>query len=112
MTVIREYLDDRQRSPFNKVFAKIRDERAAAKIVMAIQRISDGNTSGCEAVGEGVHERKIDYGPGYRVYFGWDGSALVILLACGDKKSQRNDIKNAKTYWRDYKLRKASGTWH
>ena len=58
------------------------------------------------AVGEGVLEYKIDFGPGYRVYFGRDGDTIVILLTGGTKKRQQRDIDAAKAYWRDYKLSK------
>ncbi len=60
-------------------------------------------------VGEGVAERRINYGPGYRVYFGQDGRQLVILLVGGTKKRQQRDIVQAKAYWRNYKKRKEGG---
>ena len=59
-----------------------------------------------KSVGEGVLEYKIDFGPGYRVYFGRDGDTIVILLTGGTKKRQQRDIDAAKAYWRDYKLSK------
>jgi putative addiction module killer protein len=60
-------------------------------------------------VGGGVNELKIDFGPGYRVYFGWDGLRLVILLGGGTKKRQQQDISQAVENWADYKARKRSG---
>jgi putative addiction module killer protein len=60
-------------------------------------------------VGEGVSERRIDFGPGYRVYFGQDGQRLVILLVGGTKQRQQRDIAQAKAYWQDYKQRKKGG---
>jgi putative addiction module killer protein len=57
-------------------------------------------------VRDGVHELRIDYGPGYRIYFGNDGKVLVILLCGGTKRRQEKDIKKAKEYWQDYKARK------
>ena len=65
-----------------------------------------GNLSDAKSVGAGVFERRIDFGPGYRVYFGRDGRDLVILLGGGTKKRQRNDIAAARRYWIDYKARK------
>ena len=64
---------------------------------------SRGNLSNVKSVGEGVLEYRIDFGPGYRVYFGRDGEALVILLTGGTKKRQQRDIEAAIAYWQDYK---------
>ena len=65
-----------------------------------------GNLSNTKSVGAGVFECRIDFGPGYRVYFGGDGGYLVILLGGGTKKRQRNDIAAARSFWTDYKARK------
>ena len=73
---------------------------------MALERIAQGNKSSIEPVCEGVSEYKIDFGQGYRIYFGKDGDHLVILLGGGAKKRQRQDIKDAKAAWREYKERK------
>ena len=69
--------------------------------------MSDGNLSSVKSIGSGVLEYKIDFGPGYRIYFGRDGDRLVILLAGGTKKRQQQDIVNAKAYWQDYRQRRA-----
>jgi len=69
-------------------------------------RLESGNTSNTKSVGGGVYELKIDYGPGYRVYFGYDGPKVVILLAGGTKKRQERDIETAKKRWNNYKERK------
>jgi putative addiction module killer protein len=82
------------------------DSREAAKVTVAIVRLEQGNLSNTKGVGAGVKEYVIDWGPGYRVYFGQDGDALVILLAGGTKKRQHRDIEAAKARWRDYKRRK------
>jgi putative addiction module killer protein len=66
-----------------------------------------GNLANVKGVGEGVLERTIDWGPGYRINFGRDGEALVIFLGGGTKKGQEDDIKRAKEFWRDYRDRKA-----
>ena len=68
--------------------------------------LADGNLSNVKAVGNGVLEYKIDFGPGYRIYFGRDGDRLIILLAGGTKKRQPEDIRRAKANWEDYRNRK------
>jgi putative addiction module killer protein len=73
---------------------------------MAITRIGHGNFSNVKSVGAGVHECRVDFGPGYRVYFGKDGERLVILLGGGTKKRQQRDIADAVSGWQDYKNRK------
>jgi putative addiction module killer protein len=76
---------------------------ARAKVTTAIARIEQGNLSNVKSVGQGVLEYKIDFGPGYRVYFGRDGDVLVILLCGGTKKRQQRDIEKAIACWQDYK---------
>lgn len=73
----------------------------------ALQRLELGNLSNVKGVGAGVFEYRIDFGPGYRVYFGKDGAAVVILLCGGTKKRQDRDIAMAHDCWIDYKKRKA-----
>jgi putative addiction module killer protein len=102
---ILEYLDAMGRSPYRDWFDTL-DATAAAKITVAITRIRLGNLSNAKGVGSGVQEYKVDFGPGYRIYFGRDGEALVILLAGGTKKRQRADIEAAQARWADYKRRK------
>jgi putative addiction module killer protein len=79
---------------------------ARAKVTRAIARLEQGNDSNVKSVGEGVLEYRINFGPGYRVYFGQDGDALVILLTGGTKKRQQRDIDAAHAYWQDYKQSK------
>jgi putative addiction module killer protein len=102
---LREYEDEAGRSPFGSWFSGL-DPTAAARVAVALTRIERGALSNVEPVGEGVSEFKIDFGPGYRVYFGMDGRTLVILLAGGTKKGQARDIKAAKAMWAEYKARK------
>lgn len=73
----------------------LRDIRARARVQARIERLADGNAGDVEPVGEGVSELRIDYGPGYRVYFKKQGRAVVILLAGGDKRTQAGDIRTA-----------------
>jgi putative addiction module killer protein len=105
MIELRQYQTTDSKSPYGAWFVRL-DPVAAAKVVTALARFEAGNTSSVKAVGEGVNELKIDFGPGYRVYFGWDGLELVILLGGGTKKRQGSDIGKAKGYWSDYKTRK------
>jgi putative addiction module killer protein len=104
-----EYIDEQGRSPFEIWFRKI-NAQAAAKVTTALVRLEGGNTSNVKSLGSGVHELKIDFGPGYRVYFGYDGLTVVILLAGGTKKRQDKDIETAKKRWADYKARKKKET--
>ena len=105
MIEVREYLTGEGRSPYAKWFDRL-NVVAAVKVVTAIHRLEQGNFSNVKGVGAGVMEYRINYGPGYRIYFGKDGSRLVILLAGGAKKRQDADIKAAQAYWQDYKRRK------
>lgn len=100
-----EYLDGAGESPFGKWFAKI-DSQAALRVRRSIARMETGNFGDAKGVGKGVLECRINYGPGYRMYFGRDGEALIILLVGGTKKRQQADIDRAQGYWADYKARK------
>ncbi len=71
-----------------------------------LDRIELGNSGDCRHVGDGVNELRIDFGPGYRVYFGQEGDMIVLLLCGGAKRTQRSDIARAKAYWKDYRSRK------
>lgn len=102
---VLEYLDEKGRSPFRRWFDRL-DAVAAAKVAIALTRIEQGNTSNAKAVGGGVHEYRLDFGPGYRIYFGMDGAVLVILLGGGTKQGQQRDIDAAQARWGDYKRRK------
>ena len=82
------------------------DAIAAAKVQRALIRLELGNTSNMKGVGRGVFELKIDFGPGYRIYFGKDGNEIVILLGGGAKKRQGRDIRAAQACWQSYKSRK------
>jgi len=105
MPEIRYYVAADGRQPFAEWFADL-EAVARAKVTRAIARLEQGNISNVKSVGEGVLEVRIDFGPGYRIYFGRDGEALVILLTGGTKKRQQRDIDAAHAYWQDYKQRK------
>jgi putative addiction module killer protein len=89
-------IEIRQTAIFAEWLADLRDRRAAARIAARIDRLRLGNAGVVEPVGEGVSELKIDYGPGYRVYFKRCGAEIVILLCAGDKSSQGSDIRRAR----------------
>jgi len=103
--MVREYLDERGRSPYGEWFDSL-DQTAAIKVTVALERLAQGHTAAIKAVGEGVCEYRIDTGPGYRIYFGKDGDRLVILLGGGTKKRQQNDIRTARVLWKIYRQRK------
>ncbi len=89
--------------PFLKWLYSLEDSITRAKIRIRLDRVAVGNLGNYSPVGDGVNELKIDYGPGYRVYFAFDGQKIVVILCGGDKGSQSRDIKLAKEYWSDYK---------
>jgi putative addiction module killer protein len=99
---IRYYVAADGQQAFADWFADL-EPVARAKVTRAIARLEQGNLSNVKSVGEGVVECRIDFGPGYRVYFGRDGEALVILLTGGSKKRQQRDIDAARAHWQDYK---------
>ena len=105
MIAIWEYRDRDGQSPFGRWFARLNAE-AARKVTTALYRLGQGNFSNVKGIGSGVFEHRIDFGPGYRVYFGKDGDSIVILLGGGTKHLQQKDIRYAVARWEDYKQRK------
>ncbi|MCP2729617.1 type II toxin-antitoxin system RelE/ParE family toxin [Limnofasciculus baicalensis] len=102
---IRRYIKPDGTIPFQKWFDSLRDRQGQVKIESRLARAELGNLGDYKSVGEGVSEFRIDYGPGYRVYFGQIGSTIVLLLCGGDKSTQKQDINKAKEYWADYAKR-------
>ena len=109
MPVAKQYEDADGRCLFEEWFVDPHPP-AAKKVTAAIIRMEQGNFSNVKAVGPGVFEYKIDFGPGYRIYFGKDGDRLLILLGGGTKKKKQRDINFATARWQDYKRRKRQGT--
>ena len=105
MIEIREYLDLSGNSPFREWRGNLNPE-ARRKVTTALYRIGLGNFSNVKGVGAGVYECRINFGPGYRIYFGKDGEEIVILLGGGTKQRQQIDIRLALARWEDYKQRK------
>ncbi len=91
------------KSPFKAWLRNLRDQRAKQRVRARIARVRLGNFGDLKSVGEGVLELRIHAGPGYRVYLGRDGDAIVVLLAGGDKGSQDRNISEARRYWKDYR---------
>jgi len=107
MIEVREYIDRRGQSPF-AAWSDSLNREAAAKLAAALARMQQGNLSNAKGVGAGVYEYRIDFGPGYRIYFGKDSERLVILVGGGTKKRQQEDIATAIARWQDYKQRKGT----
>jgi putative addiction module killer protein len=102
---VLEYLDAQGRSPYSRWFEGL-NAPAAAKVAVAVYRLAEGNFSSVKGVGGGVFERRIDFGPGLRIYFGKDGETVVILLGGSSKQRQQEAIAAARARWVDYRRRK------
>ncbi|MGL4512805.1 MAG: type II toxin-antitoxin system RelE/ParE family toxin [Lacipirellulaceae bacterium] len=108
MKEVVEYQDEEARRPFADWFDDL-DSQTALRVRTRLARAEAGNLGDSKSVGGGVSEMRIDFGPGYRVYFGRDGDTLVVLLGGGTKRRQSADIEVAKSRWEDYKQRKREG---
>ncbi len=102
---IQEFLDGSGRSVFARWFDGL-NAVAAARVTVALTRLGQGNFSNVVGVGAGVYELKMDFGPGYRVYFGKEGERIVILLGGSAKKRQGAAISAAQAAWAEYRRRK------
>ena len=108
MPQIIEFLNSAGVSPFARWREKL-DPATRSRVTVAVLRLEAGNFSAVKGAGEGIYELRMDFGPGYRVYFGKDGEDLVILLGGGTKKRQEADIKAAQALWQEYKRTKRRG---
>lgn len=102
---IRVYEDEAGNRPFEEWYGDL-PAAAAAKVQTALTRLENGNHSNLAPVGQGVSERKIDWGPGLRLYLAFDGATIIILLGGGTKKRQQADIETALARWSDYRRRR------
>ena len=108
MLELREYLDESGRNPFRRWLSGL-NLMARLRVRTALARLEAGNLSNVRGVGNGVLEYHVDFGPGYRIYFGRDGEMLIILLAGGTKSRQQRDIESARELWNEYRRRKRQG---
>lgn len=102
---ILEYLTEDGRNPFREWLLGLRDGQTRARVRVRLNRVRLGNLGDSRSVGGGVNELRMPFGPGYRVYYGRKGAAIVILLCAGDKGTQQRDIRQAQRYWEDYQSR-------
>jgi putative addiction module killer protein len=93
------------KKPFEEWLFGLRDKTVIARIVARLNRVAHGNIGDVKSLGEGLNELRLAFGAGYRVYFTFDGSTLVVLLSGGDKGSQTRDIKQAREFLEDYRSR-------
>lgn len=103
---LRYYVSAEGKIPFKTWLEGLRDVSARAHIRVRLDRVRLGNLGNSRTVGGGVRELKVDYGPGYRIYFAQEGTHIILLLLGGDKSKQEKDIETAKKYWNDHKRRK------
>jgi len=99
---IEIYVTVQGRKPFIEWLHRLTDVKTRAVIRSRLNRIRLGNFGDCHSIADGVHEFRIDYGPGYRIYFGRAGMKIVLLLCAGTKGTQQKDIERAKSYWKEY----------
>ncbi|MCY7381111.1 MAG: type II toxin-antitoxin system RelE/ParE family toxin [Microcoleus sp. CAN_BIN18] len=100
---IQRYTTPDGKVPFSEWLDSLRDLKAKFKIDGRLDRVQEGNLGDYRVLGEGVCELRINYGPGYRVYFGQVEETIVLLLIGGDKSTQEQDIRKAQKYWTDYR---------
>jgi len=102
---LRVYEQASGKKPFEEWLFGIRDKTVMARIVARLNRIAHGNMGDVKGLGDGLNELRLAFGPGYRVYFTFDGDTLLVLLSGGDKGSQARDIKQARQFLEDYRSR-------
>jgi putative addiction module killer protein len=102
---VREYQTAEGKIPLTAWLEGLRDGATRARIVARLDRLKAGLLGDWKSIGNGVFELRIDHGPGYRVYYGQERKALILLLCGGDKSTQAKDIETAYAYWKDYKAR-------
>lgn len=106
MVDVRKFGDENGKVPFDEWMSNLRDSRGKTRILARLKRLGLGVEGDWKPIGEGIRELRIPEGPGYRVYYAWDGETVILLLCGGDKSTQQQDIEAAKRYWRNYHERK------
>jgi putative addiction module killer protein len=104
--LIEEYIDERGVSPFRAWFDRL-DFNVAGRVQRALDRLAEGNASALKALGHGLHEIRIDTGPGYRIYLARDRSTKAIILGGGTKRGQQREIVKCVERWENFKARRA-----
>jgi putative addiction module killer protein len=107
---IQNYLTTDGRDPYAQWLSALADRQARARILVRVARMGAGNLGDCKPLSDGVWELRIDWGPGYRVYYAMAGKRLVLLLVGGDKRKQQADINTALDYWNDWQQRRRKAT--
>ena len=105
MHEIRHYLTASGKNPFDGWLDALKDAKAEARIAARVARLAAGNFGDCKPLRGGVWELRIDFGPGYRVYYAISGPTQILLLCGGDKRRQSADVIRAAEYWNDYQRR-------
>jgi putative addiction module killer protein len=105
MIEIRHYLTASGKNVFDEWLDSLRDAKAEARIAARIARLEVGNFGDCKPLTDGVWELRIDWGPGYRIYYAMTSRTCVLLLCGGDKRKQAADVDRAVGYWNDYQRR-------
>ena len=98
---VQIFIDKGGRRPFHYWFYNLRDEKIQAVIINRINRLSLGNLGDCKKIGK-LYELRINFGPGYRIYFGMENQRIITLLLGGTKRSQNRDILKANIFWKEY----------
>ena len=106
MYELQNYLAATGEDPYSAWLMALTDRHARARVAVRIGRMASGNLGDVKPVGEGVWEARIDWGPGYRVYYAQAGKRLILLLCGGDKRKQQADIEVAQQYWADWQHRR------
>jgi putative addiction module killer protein len=102
---VRHYINNAGKDVLDEWLSELTDPRAQAKIAVRINRLAAGNFGDCKSLGRGLYEFRIDWGPGYRIYYAMIGQRCILLLCGGDKRKQAADIERAVVYFDDYKIR-------